>query len=79
MRYEVISDHYKTRHTDHTGRNVAIIAVSHEGIIMQLPSKFGMKELGTATYVKDCASFEALLRNNGEPVILQALNSNYIE
>ena len=41
VRYEIIGDHYKQKHAQSNGKNVAIIVVTHEGILMQMPHQFG--------------------------------------
>ena len=77
VRYEAIGDHYKEKHTQNAGRNVAIIVVSHGGILTQIPYQFGQTE-AVPIQAGHCASFEVVFSDDQEPKVIQTLYNSYI-
>ena len=77
VRYEAIGDHYRAKHAQNNGKNVAIIVVSHEGILTQIPYQFGQQEI-VDYKAGHCASFEVIFKNDENPIVTQELNNAYI-
>ena len=73
-RIDSIRDHYMDKHAQSRGKSIAYFVVTHEGFVKKMQRKF--TDVGAVAYF--CASFETIIKNNEEPVVIRLANNDYI-
>ena len=74
-RYKWVGEYYKSKHRKNEGKSIAYFIATHADLVGKLPLEFGGEKHVNAGY---CASFEVILKNDEDPVVIKKVSNEYI-